>query len=456
MRARSLSTRLLASVSVLLVVFFGATIFVLDDVYRNFSESFIETRLDLQVANLISASDEVPDGRLVPGETLRETRFANLGSGLYGQIQRDDGEVMWWSHSLTGTELQLYTAVEPGKKVSRRLKLPDGGEVEALSVGLEWEFPRRKIHRFTYTVAEDLRPYKTELYTIREQLFTWFIGLMVLLLGALAILFRWVLRPVRQVEHEIEEIEAGRASELGGGYPTELVGITSNMNTLLRTERDRLDRYRNTLGNLAHSLKTPLAVARSLADSPQLQEQISRMDDIVKYQLKRASMSGGSGLGSAPIEVKAVIEALRDTLLKVYADKKLTLHTNVDPSARFIGDKGDLMEIAGNLLDNACKWCTSKVMLTAAPLVVPSSRREGLILVVEDDGPGIAEAKRELVLKRGARLDERVSGQGIGLSVVQELAQMSGGTVMIESSSLASAANETQKGCKITVRLPAP
>ncbi len=448
MRMHSLSTRLLASVSVLLLLFFGATIAVLDAVYRNFSETFMQTRLDLQVANLISASDEQAGGKLIPGETLRETRFANLGSGLYGQIQRDDGEVMWWSHSLTGTRLELYTAVAPGKRLTRRMTLPDGSEVQALSVGLEWEFPRKKSHKFTYTVAEDLKPYKAELYTIREQLFAWFAGLIVLLLGALAILFRWVLKPVRRVEHEIEEIEAGRANELHGDYPRELAGITANMNTLLRSERDRLERYRNTLGNLAHSLKTPLAVARSLADSPPLQEQITRMDNIVRYQLKRASMSGGSGLGNAPIAVKGVLEALRETLLKVYADKHPSVDIDADPAARFIGDEGDLMEIAGNLLDNACKWCKSQVRIAASPLVLPGSRREGLMLYVEDDGPGISPDKRDLVLKRGARLDERVSGQGIGLSVVQELANLSGGSVTIDTSPLG--------GCKITVRLPAP
>jgi len=447
MRTRSLSTRLLASVSMLLLVFFGVTFLALDAVYRNLSESFMRTRLELQVSNLISASDEEPGGKLIPGETLREPRFDNVGSGLYAQIQRDDGEVMWWSHSLTGTKLELFTKVLPGKRRTRRMQLPDGSEVQALSVGLEWEFPRRKVRNFVYTVAEDLAPYRTELKSIRERLIGWFSGSMVLLLAALAVLFRWVLKPVRQVEREIEAIEAGTASELSGVYPRELAGITANMNALLRSDRERLARYRNTLGNLAHSLKTPLAVARSLATTPQLQEQITRMDEIVGYQLKRAAMSGGTGLGSAPIEVRGVVEVLRATLQKVYADKRVDIQLHVDPAARYVGDQGDLMEIAGNLLDNACKWCRTHVKMTASPLVSASSRREGLLLIVEDDGPGIALEQREHVLKRGARLDERVTGQGIGLSVVQEVAQLSGGGVEIDTSVLG--------GAKITVRLPA-
>jgi two-component system sensor histidine kinase PhoQ len=437
----------LASVSVLLVLFFGTTIWVLDIVYRNLSETFMSTRLDLQVTSLISASDEQAGGKLIPGDALREQRFGNLGSGLYAQIQRDDGEVMWWSHSLTGTKLQLLAKVAPGKRLLRRMKLPNGSEVQALSVGLQWEFPRKKVLNFVYTVAEDLDPYKAQLKSIREQLIGWFSGLMVLLLAALAILFRWVLRPVRQVEREIEAIEAGQSSELSGTYPRELVGITANMNALLRSERERLLRYRNTLGNLAHSLKTPLAVARSLANTAQLQDQITRMDEIVSYQLKRAAMSGGTTLGSAPIEVAGVFESLRVTLQKVYADKRIDILLQVDPNARYVGDQGDLLEIAGNILDNACKWCGTQVQMTATPLITPGTRREGLQLVVEDDGPGIEVEQRKRVLERGARLDERVSGQGIGLSVVQEVAQLSGGSVDIDTSSLG--------GAKITVRLPA-
>lgn len=448
MRARSLSTRLLASVSVLLVLFFSLTVFVLDYLYRQLSDNAIRTRLELQVSNLLSASDEYENGMVSPGDSLSETRFANLGSGLYGQINRGTGELIWGSESLTGTGLDLYQSVAPGRTSLRTLRTHGGAQVLALSVGIQWEFTNREVHRFVYSVAENLEPYRQELQQFRAQLFGWFTGLMILLLAALAVLFRWVLRPVRMIEREMAEIEAGRANELAGRYPRELAGLTANMNALLKSERERLARYRNTLGNLAHSLKTPLAVVRSLADTPQLQEQVTRMDEIVSYQLKRAAMSGGTGLGSAPVEVKEVVHALRDTLLKVYAGKGIEIRADIDARARYIGDRGDLMEIVGNLLDNACKFCRKQVSVSAQPLVTPGTRREGVVLVVEDDGPGIAPEQREHVLKRGARLDERVSGQGIGLSVVQELAQLSGGGIDIHDSPLG--------GGKITVRLPAP
>jgi two-component system sensor histidine kinase PhoQ len=261
--------------------------------------------------------------------------------------------------------------------------------------------------------------------------------------------------PLRRVEREIEAIEVGELTELGTGYPRELLGITTNLNTLLRSERDRLARYRNTLGNLAHSFKTPLAVMRNLLTSPaaadlavarQLDEQVGRMDDIVKYQLKRAAASGGTGLGTAPVAVRDALEALRGALLKVYVDRGIACDLSVEEGCLYFGDREDLTEMAGNLLDNAFKWARTRVRMTASRISTAGSRRDGLCLRVEDDGPGIPVGERARVLDRGARLDERVSGQGIGLSVVREVAALNGGNLTIGESSLGGAA--------IEIRLP--
>jgi two-component system sensor histidine kinase PhoQ len=170
------------------------------------------------------------------------------------------------------------------------------------------------------------------------------------------------------------------------------------------------------------------------------------MDDIVKYQLKRAAASGGTGLGTAPIDVRSVLEPLRAALLKVYIERDIDCELIVTPLCQFAGDREDLTEVAGNLLDNAFKWSRGKVRMTAEPITDPTARRDGLRLVVEDDGPGIPVDERTRVLDRGARLDERVSGQGIGLSVVRELAQLNGGTIHIDESPLG--------GALIEIRFP--
>jgi two-component system, OmpR family, sensor histidine kinase PhoQ len=454
---RSLSTRLLASVSVLLILFFGITILALDYVFRDLTHTAMRERLEVQLIALITASEEDSSGGLRPSTQHVEAtvRFNTPGSGLYGEIMRRDGYPSWRSISLTGTGLTFPTPEKYGEPLFGQLTNADGSNVLALGRRLEWQFDNGATRSFVYSVAEDLGPYYAQLNGFRGRLFGWFGVLMLLLLGALAILLRRLLAPLRRVEKEIEAIEVGAMTEVGTGYPRELLGITTNLNTLLRGERERLARYRNTLGNLAHSFKTPLAVMRNLLSSEgardlsvakQLDEQVGRMDDIVKYQLKRAAASGGTGLGMAPVDVAETLGGLRGALLKVYIDRNIHCTLQVANNAVFFGDREDLQEIAGNLLDNAFKWARSEIRLTASSVSAAGARRDGLRLVFEDDGPGIPEVQRAHVLERGARLDERVSGQGIGLSVVRELVDLNGGTIEIGSSALG--------GARIEVLLP--
>jgi two-component system sensor histidine kinase PhoQ len=445
---------MIASVSILLIVFFGLTIAALDLVFREVTEQAMRDRLEAQLLALISASEE--DGvALRPIEERTEERLRNPGSGLYGEILRADGYPSWRSDSLTGSGLAFDVQLPPGARKYGELRRGDGAPVRALSRGIAWQFDDGETHTFVYSVAEDLQPYYTQLNRFRVQLFGWFGALMLLLIGALWLLLRFLMAPLRRVEREIEAIEAGALDELGADYPRELLGLTTNLNTLLRSERERLARYRNTLGNLAHSFKTPLAVMRNLLgaahakDMPvaaQLDEQVDRMDDIVKYQLKRAAASGGSGLGLAPVDVGQALEALRAALLKVYVERGLACELAVADGVVFIGDREDLTEIAGNLLDNAFKWARKRVRMTVERVPKANARRDGLSIVVEDDGPGVPPAERGRVLQRGARLDERVSGQGIGLSVVSELVQLNGGSIAIGDSPLG--------GARIEVRLP--
>lgn len=457
MHPRSLSTRLLISMSVLLILFFGITILALDYVFRDLTHTAMRERLEVQLVALITASEEDSSGGLRPSPQHVDAtvRFNTPGSGLYGEIMRSDGYPSWRSISLTGTGITFPTPEKYGEPLFGQLTNADGSNVLALSRRLEWQFDDGVTRSFVYSVAEDLGPYYVQLNGFRGRLFGWFGVLMLLLLGAIAMLVRRLLAPLRRIEKEINAIEVGELTELGTGYPRELLGVTTNLNTLLRGERERLARYRNTLGNLAHSFKTPLAVMRNLLSSEgvrdlpvagQLDEQVGRMNDIVKYQLKRAAASGSTGLGMAPVNVAEALSALRGALLKVYVERNIRCTLSVAENALFFGDREDLQEIAGNLLDNAFKWARSEIRLTVTTLSTPNVRRDGLAMVFEDDGPGIPEARRSHVLERGARLDERVSGQGIGLSVVRELVALNGGTIEIGTSSLG--------GARIEVRLP--
>lgn len=441
MHMTSLSSRLLLWVSVLLVLFFGLTVAALDLVFRTVGEDAMRDRLDIHLIALLAAAEPEEFGELYMPADLPEARFSNPGSGLYGQIHDAEGTRIWRSKSSVGTDIAFPEKLRPGSKVVSIETLQSGSEVMALSMGVEWEFENGEVMRYVFSVAESMTPYYEQVAKFRHQLLGWFGALMVLLLLALAVLLRRVLRPLRRIESEIGEIEAGVRAELGAGYPKELQGVTRNANTLLRTERGRQERYRHILDNLAHSLKTPLAVMRNLVESnasstTDLEHQISRMDEIVRYQLKKATATGSSGLGAAPVPVEQAARDLLHTLDKVYAEKRVECSHSIDGNAVFFGDHGDLMELLGNLLDNAYKWCKRKVRLSVSVLPSQASRRHGLQIIVEEDGPGIDDDDVDIVVNRGTRADERVEGQGIGLAVVKELVTLYRGELEITRSDL--------------------
>ena len=275
----------------------------------------------------------------------------------------------------------------------------------------------------------------------------------ILLVAAQVLVLRFLLKPLREAETEIGEIEAGRLDRLSEGYPAELQALASNINRLIDSERARSTRYRESLDNLAHSLKTPLAVVRSQTEGSgaqdetdkTIQDQVDRMQGIVDYQLKRA-VAGSASTGSASVDVAPVVESTLSALTKVYADKSVNVASELDESCVFFGDRGDLTEILGNLLDNAFKWCGSRVLVSANPITQADKKRVGLELVIQDDGPGIEGGQADLLTRRGMRGDEAVPGQGIGLAVVRETVKAAGGKLEFGPSDLG--------GARVRITLP--
>lgn len=446
----SLSRRLLVSVSVPLALFFGVMMVVLDNGFRELADRSLEQLLDSQMVALIAAAEPQKDGKYAPESSDLAARLRTPRSGLYAQIVSVKSKAVWRSPSTAGAPIDFGPNLEPGV---RAITYSSNGHerIEIESRGIEFE-DRTGHVELTFSVAASLTPYEQQLWGFRRVLVGWFIGLMLLLLAALAGLLRWVLSPLRRMEREIYEVEEGRSDALGSGYPRELSGVATNLNTLLVGERQRVLRYRDTLGNLAHSLKTPLAIMRSALASNNtvsgdvLNPEIDRMSAIIEHQLKRAAASGGALLGQAPVDIAPIVAELRVALLKVYARKDLSIEISVAPNCQFMGDRGDLTELLGNVLDNGCKWCRSVVRLTAT-VDGSFATRERLSIVVEDDGPGISAEDRIRIGQRGVRTDEKVPGHGIGLAMVQDTVEMYGGSLTIgESVSLG--------GARFALRLP--
>jgi two-component system sensor histidine kinase PhoQ len=449
----SLSSRLLVSVSVLLLVFFGATIAVLDRAFTEAGEQAREDILDGHLVAMLAAAEPDESGQLALPERLREPRFQLIGAVLYAELRELDGTVLWRSRSALGMELPGGTVPELGNHLFDREELEDGTPLLTLSLAVDWELDDDVSKPYIFKVAESLDGFNAQVAGFRGQLFGWFAAVAITMLIVFSMMLRSLLRPLRQIESEISEIEEGERASLSTGFPTELAGVARNMNLLIDSERARSDRYRYTLDNLAHSLKTPLAAMRALLHErhggvagERLNEQIDRMDEIVRYQLRKPAASAANKLPFASVPVEKEVARLIDGLRKVYRDKAPEFDVAIAPGMRFRGDTGDFLEVAGNLLDNACKWCEKKVRISIGPATGAHTGGSGMELTVADDGPGIPADAAEALLQRGTRLDESTPGHGIGLAVVKDIAESYGGTLSIGSSDLG--------GAEIRVSIP--
>ena len=444
----SLSRRLLLSVSVPLALFFGVMMFVLDNGFQQLSDRTLQELLDSQMVALVAAAEPVPGGGYAPPIHDIDPRLAQPRSGLFAQIRSVKHQ--WRSPSTAGTNIDFGPLLGQGERSFFSTEF-NRERIAVESRGLQFEDDEQNVRSLTFSVAVSLTPYEQQLLRFRQKMLGSFSGLMLALLLTLAALLRWVLAPTRRLEREIHEVEEGRSEVLGGGYPRELSGVVTNLNALLVGERKRVTRYRDTLGNLAHSLKTPLAVMQttlskeSPANAAAYGAEIARMRDIIAHQLKRAAASGGALLGQAPLDVTQVAADLRSALLKVYASKDLSIELVIERESQFMGDRGDFTELLGNLVDNACKWCRSRVRV-AVSVDPQAGARERLSIAVEDDGPGISEEDRTRVLKRGVRTDESVPGHGLGLAMVHDTVDLYGGSLNIDASPLG--------GARFSLRLP--
>ena len=448
----SLSARLLVSVSVLLLVFFGVTIVVLDVAFRATSEQAQQDILDSQLMSLLAAAEPTDDGVLGMPPDLPEPRFGTIGSGLYAEITGGDSVLIWQSRSALGLELPAGNPPTGGTQEFREAVLADGTPLLTLSLAVQWEFPDGRPQPYVFKVAESLDAFHARIAKFRRQLFGWFGAIAVIMLLSIAVLLRGLLRPLRQIEAEIAAIEEGERPGLSNRYPSELQGVSRNMNLLIGSERARSDRYRVTLGNLAHSLKTPLAVIRALLaerEQPEFEsranEQIDRMDEIVRYQLRKPAMTTDSPT-LARVDIETELNRLVAGLRKVHHVKSPRIEIDIDHRARLRGDVGDLDELAGNLIDNACKWCKSLVQVRVGIVAASDGHGAGMLMTVADDGPGLPADNAEALLRRGTRLDESTPGHGIGLAIVRDIAHSYGGGITIGRSSLG--------GAEITVTIP--
>lgn len=430
----SLNRRMILSVSLVLAIFMALTALALERAFYESARSARQERLLGQLYLLIAAAEVDGQGRLSLPPVLPEPRFHLPGSGLYAAVADRTGAPLWRSPSALNIAAPFHAGLAPGDK-----RFEAGAEYFVQSLGLKWAVGRQHF-AFTFSVSEDRAEFNAQIGRYRQSLWTWLAALSALLLLAQAGVLRWGLRPLRSVAGELNAIESGRQESLQGVYPEEIQRLTDNLNSLLQHEREQRQRYRHALADLAHSLKTPLAVMRGALGGDQAQlpatvdEQVARMDTIVAYQLQRASTAGARKLHAPPIALLPLAEKIVAALHKVHRDKPVQVDIGWDSGLRLPGDEGDWMELLGNVLENAFKWCAGKIRLGA------DEEPGRIVLTVEDDGQGIDPAQIEHILQRGVRADEAVPGHGIGLAVVRDIVAAYQGRIEIGRSSLGGAA----------------
>lgn len=418
----SLQGRLLiASVVILPLVLLLAGL-ALSRAYEYSQENELQQRLQLQVYLLLGSIDLKEEHIQFP-ERLTEPRYDRPHSGLYAAIHDQSGQLLWRSLSsitLVNKEIERSGNITLAAGEPQFQHLSDES-LFRYQLRIIWEFPEED-KSLIFTVMESDIGFVSNLKEYNQHLTIWMSIIFLVALLAQTLILRWGLFPLRKLAKDLKEIESGSSELLSGHYPDEVEPVTQNLNGLIESERQQRERYRDTLGDLAHSLKTPLAVMRGAGEEKQsiegykklVDEQVLRMDQIVQYQLSRAVKSQNAPLGKT-VSINPIVERMLSALGKVYRDKAVTTDVDIPTDLKFPGDERDLMELLGNLLENAFKYGDSKVGIRG------DVNNQLLQIRICDDGPGVPKELRQVILKRGERLDTSIQGQGIGLSVVVDI-----------------------------------
>ncbi len=446
-RASSLATRLFVSATAWVVVILLITGIVLSSVYRSASERAFDRRLNLYLRTLVAdvaTPDEPPDKQM---QSLGEPLFELPLSGWYWQVTRTDGDKPDIKSSRSLWDKKLPKLEEQGNELTAagiRIGYVDGPEGQTLRM-VERPVDLGADGKYLVMVAGDASEIFEETRAFDYYLGGTFAALSIVLVLTTIFQVRFGLAPLKRISDSIADIRSGRAERLEGDFPVEIAPLARETNALIDANREIVERARTHVGNLAHAIKTPLSVivneasARSGdAFAEKVLEQTHVMRDQVAHHLERARIAARLTIIGTVTEVAPVIEALRRTMEKIHRDRGIVIEVETDMSAKFRGERQDIEEMVGNLVDNACKWAESRVFVEVlAERGSGAAMRGGgeggstLRIIVDDDGPGLSPDERAKVSRRGARLDESKPGSGLGLSIVIDLAALYGGSLTL-------------------------
>lgn len=415
----------------------------------------LEARLDSDAGALITITEFDRDGNFSMARPMSDPAFGRSYSGRYWQIMdAADPETLtivrrsrsvFDSTLVVPDELVATSLAEPGQPQYTNVKGPDDGELLRM-IAQSVRLPGHE-GMLVMIVGEDRRSADREVRNFAIVAALMFLGFAAAIAAGVFFQIRVVLSPVIRMGESVADVREGRNDRVEGDYPVELQPLAGELNAMLDHSQELVERSRTHVGNLAHALKTPIAVlnnesANEGGDLGKLvQRQTGIMAKQVDHHLRRARAAAHAKAVGARTPLKPVIDDLARTLPKIYSERDISIETAVDASLNFRGERQDLEEMVGNLMDNACKWAESRLRVSAAP-----SASNLLEILIEDDGPGLDEEGCATALQRGVRLDEQAPGTGLGLAIVADLAKAYEGEVDLSRSSLG--------GLRVRIRLP--
>ncbi|MEH2470052.1 signal transduction histidine kinase [Nitrobacteraceae bacterium AZCC 2161] len=441
MRANSLATRLFLSATAWVVVILLITGIILSSVYRSATERAFDRRLNLYLRTLVAEVATPPDPADHDAPSLGEPLFELPLSGWYWEIAPVDSEKTEVRASRSLWDKKLPKLEDQGVELTLsgvRQGYVDGPEGQRLRM-VERPVDLGTDGKFRISVAGDATEIFEETRSFDYYLGGTFAALSIVLVLTTIFQVRFGLAPLKRISDAIADIRSGRAEQLEGEFPVEIAPLARETNALIEANRAIVERARTHVGNLAHAIKTPLSVivneaAGRSADpfAAKVLEQADVMRDQVAHHLERARIAARLTIVGTVTDVAPAIEALRRTMEKIHRGRRIAIDVEADAAAKFRGERQDLEEMAGNLVDNACKWADARVFIEV--LVERRGAADPapkLRIIVDDDGRGLSLAERAQVSRRGQRLDETKPGSGLGLSIVVDLAALYGGSLTL-------------------------
>lgn len=424
----SLKAKLSWGLVLSLLVIFACQFLIVSYAINRLTEDQLTDRLQHESETLLSAINFNASGEIVLDSQRMGPVYQRTFSGRYYIIQTE--RQLKISRSLWDAELNIE-ALTPGQE--KKLKLI-GPEQQPLFVVLRGY--QKQNHPLTIAIAENIAPLNENINRFHiTYAFISFIGLLLLLFAQRLIMLS-ALKPLQKVQENIVKLSRGESTHLKVEGPEEVRPLIEEINRLLTSMDRKYHRSRESLGNLAHALKTRLTLINQVAENPAFKDNLgfksaiyestSVMNQIIERELKRARLMGNVRPGRK-VELSGIIHELVATLQQIYAQKGVTIFSGEMAGLDFFGDKEDLIEVLGNLLDNACKWCNKRVTLNV-------TGGEGVTFVIEDDGAGASVSDLELLTKRGFRADESKPGSGLGLAIVNDIVDSYGGSISFAKS----------------------